>query len=462
MLKLKQNYKTKLKIFGTSAAICALGLPVLSFYTVPEQVKAAEGEEIKEWRTYNDITYMQEMTAEICNNSEGLPAKTLIDRRENSGYNNGGVENSYVVQKLENGDCWMGQNLKLDLGTTPGKFTSNDTDLEPGDMWPNVGALLRLNGAWVDSTTLPYYGKVEYQKPYGYYYNWCAATAETCVDSGEATSSVCPKGWKLPAKSDFEKLASYSASLESSYINPALGFEPNGTKGILVGGIFFPLAGRYVKGYGGAGAVDAFDSFGLYWSSTASTSDIAYNLTFSKDSDNVSTSSRNNRGTGFPIRCVANSDIHSTPLPTSDGTSLSVQVAPIISIDAVSGMTSTVTPSQITTGNITATVATNATFYQVLLHAEETALLPKDTAQNTHSIPTSTEIAPNKTGWGILNADGATYSAMATKPTQYYNESSTQESVMGTIHSFGVGVSVSSTLPADTYSTQVTVTAAAV
>ncbi len=88
------------------------------------------------------ITYMQEMTPEICANttkpigslatagnddwdgshygdSNYIPRKALIDTRDNK---------KYLVAKLADGECWMTQNLGLDLstGTT---LTSSNTDL---------------------------------------------------------------------------------------------------------------------------------------------------------------------------------------------------------------------------------------------------------------------------------------------------------------------------------------------
>lgn len=81
------------------------------------------------------ITYMQEMTSDICQhtslnrddpdaststNDYSKPVtKQLIDKRDNK---------PYYVARLADGNCWMTQNLDLDINATTG-LTSADTDL---------------------------------------------------------------------------------------------------------------------------------------------------------------------------------------------------------------------------------------------------------------------------------------------------------------------------------------------
>ncbi len=52
------------------------------------------------------LTYMQDMTSEICANTREHYTKQLIDVRDG---------NSYWVAKLKDGNCWMTQNLALDI-----------------------------------------------------------------------------------------------------------------------------------------------------------------------------------------------------------------------------------------------------------------------------------------------------------------------------------------------------------
>lgn len=69
-----------------------------------------------------DLTYMQDITSEICKNSALHASKQLIDTRDGK---------SYWVAKLKDGHCWMTQNLALDLNTSRG-LTPADTHLSTG------------------------------------------------------------------------------------------------------------------------------------------------------------------------------------------------------------------------------------------------------------------------------------------------------------------------------------------
>ena len=71
----------------------------------------------------DQLTYMQDMTPEICANTVSTDPKNpvetqLIDVRDG---------NKYFVAKLADGNCWMTQNLDLDLdGTTKLSYTTSD------------------------------------------------------------------------------------------------------------------------------------------------------------------------------------------------------------------------------------------------------------------------------------------------------------------------------------------------
>ena len=62
---------------------------------------------------------MQEMTSSICENSPQLATKQLRDIRDGK---------YYWVTKLADGNCWMTQNLDLDLSTKVA-LTPNDSDV---------------------------------------------------------------------------------------------------------------------------------------------------------------------------------------------------------------------------------------------------------------------------------------------------------------------------------------------
>lgn len=68
---------------------------------------------------FDGITTMQEITSDICANAWENDTKQLIDTRDG---------NSYWVAKLKDGNCWMTQNLDLNLTTTG--LSASDTDID--------------------------------------------------------------------------------------------------------------------------------------------------------------------------------------------------------------------------------------------------------------------------------------------------------------------------------------------
>ncbi len=84
-----------------------------------------------------NLTYMQDMTSSVCANTvaydgtniKGQPGsevtKQLIDSRDGK---------EYWVAKLADGNCWMTQNLALDLNSSKA-LTSSDTDLNSKERW---------------------------------------------------------------------------------------------------------------------------------------------------------------------------------------------------------------------------------------------------------------------------------------------------------------------------------------
>ncbi len=69
--------------------------------------------------TLRQLVYMQDMTSEICGNTTMEETKQLIDSRDGK---------KYWVAKLRDGNCWMTQNLALDLSTSK-TLTPADTNV---------------------------------------------------------------------------------------------------------------------------------------------------------------------------------------------------------------------------------------------------------------------------------------------------------------------------------------------
>ena len=180
-----------------------------------------------QWRTpinqLDDVTYMQDLTASHCANSDNGATATLRDRRDN---------NSYTIAKI-NGYCWMTQNLRLSRGRT---LTSTDSNVASSWYFPTADLTLGTSLSEArshpgDTTT-------------GYWYNYCAASAGTvCSEvSVNATYDICPKGWRLPTMSEQRSAAG----------------DPDETG-------FSPVAG----GYYDDGSIVATYS-GMWWSATTS------------------------------------------------------------------------------------------------------------------------------------------------------------------------------------------------
>ena len=291
------------------------------------------------------ISNMQDMTTEICNASTVGQTNRLTDTRDGK---------KYWVTKLKDGNCWMTQNLDFDIpadgltnenglaaktnlpdGTVwdsssdyapqptnttienvynnsnyystysfdPGMYVNNDPAAWTScnnywsggscDNWTNVSSMTAMTEERTDGTIID--GKT-YDAHYlvGNYYQWNAATAGTggeSVTSGNATGSICPKGWTLPtggsSSRQYNQLVS-AYSLSGSAGATALTKSP----------LYFIPAG-----YGLSGSLNFAGYYGLYWSSTANSSNNAYNFYF--NSGYVNPSNGSGRHNGFSVRCLA-------------------------------------------------------------------------------------------------------------------------------------------------------------
>ena len=156
-----------------------------------------------------------------------VPRVSLNDTRDGK---------SYLVSKLADGNCWMSQNLALDLtkgapivasnndGTTTIVVPDNSTEsgnVSPDDWLPPNEEELDWRSYKPQSSGAYYRGGLtksdspsgqgvsyDWEKA-GNFYNWYAATASTgseSMSSGDANASICPKGWRLPPVSGAKSL----------------------------------------------------------------------------------------------------------------------------------------------------------------------------------------------------------------------------------------------------------------
>ncbi|MBR3135218.1 hypothetical protein IKG54_01465 [Candidatus Saccharibacteria bacterium] len=153
------------------------------------------GFRIKDYRNMSNITYMQDMNSDICENSPESTTTadnrvTLKDSRD---------QKQYKISKLADGNCWMVQNLALDGGRILHSYDSNVTqDRELSANVPtNTTPSTSVSQIYSDGTTTT----DTYGSYYGNLYNWVAATATLGTESSglqNIQESVCPLGWHLP------------------------------------------------------------------------------------------------------------------------------------------------------------------------------------------------------------------------------------------------------------------------
>lgn len=199
----------------------------------------------------------------------------------------------YTIKRLADGNCWMIDNLDLGRTDISVDLTSSNTNLTNtitaatfnswrttyGTQTYDAGEFLSLSG--MDSTSRTAYGTI---------YNYYAASAGTISGSSnttDATSDICPAGWRLPTGGNFDefwKLYEYynsNAIIRAPLSDGGAAFARPG---------WFTNSGSQSKG-----------TFGAYWASTAAYSASRYNLSIG---NSVTPSNNYDRGSGYSIRCI--------------------------------------------------------------------------------------------------------------------------------------------------------------
>ena len=214
---------------------------------------------------------------DTCKNAATGTTYALRDERDN---------NVYTVAKLADGKCWMTQNLRLTGSRT---LTSSDSDVSSNWTLPaETAGTFDWGDTCVDtaynmkSTTATTYAS------YGNYYNWYAATAGTGTcsrSSGNASSSICPRGWRLPT-------GGYNREFQTLYNNY------NSASAMMSSPVNFAPSGRRE-----GSRIMLRDLTGYYWSSTADSSYYANYLYIA--SSGAGPAYYNYKYLGYTVRCVA-------------------------------------------------------------------------------------------------------------------------------------------------------------
>ncbi len=220
--------------------------------------------------TLDSITTMQEMLPAVCESASTGATKSLRDTRGNA---------SYDIVKLNDGRCWMKQNLRLTGGRT---LTPADSDVTSNWSMPTTLTGNSTNNQvpnWINSHTEPSSANFG-NTTYGVYYNWTVAVAMSDssslqTDGTNVNTSICPKGWKLPSKAEFATMISASGAATSSSFVTA--------------------------GFVNTVALSYFNSLGFYWSRTVYRNNSAHALRYNGGAS-ADTRGRND---GSSVRCIA-------------------------------------------------------------------------------------------------------------------------------------------------------------
>ena len=266
--------------------------------------------------TLNDISTMQEMTPRIVAKTPEGTTKQLIDTRDNK---------LYWVTKLKDGNIWMTQNLDYDIVAGDNIVSNNDGTTSIWNASSTYASQATITSVFNNSSDTGTYsydpgsnyipngtgtptaitctsannGGENCHYHQGNYYQYNAATAGTgeTITNTDATSSICPKGWRLPTSN------SYTENYSFGKLTNAYGITNNSDgssdSALLSSPLFFARGGNVYSG-----SLGNQGSYGDYWSSRAySDTNNAYGLYFG--SSLVSPSYNLNRNFGFSVRCVA-------------------------------------------------------------------------------------------------------------------------------------------------------------
>ncbi len=424
------------------------------------------------------------MTPNICQGMELEKQYQLVDKRD---------DKTYWIARLRDNNCWMTQNLDLDINTTH-PLTSADSDIEnswtpPANTQQNIitnfpshadrilsydpgeyiyttptqqnscgtSEISKLEGCpnWELVTGLSRSANEDERAHYlvGNYYSYEIATAGYTFDTGNAPNSICPKGWKLP-----ENQASIAGTaIVKSYRNLLdnygwvwnTGSDPDKASNSLIGKIgditydirlkplYFVYSGAVTSNHlNGAG------SYGSYRSSTAISVYWSYFIVLE---NSVNPSFDNARFSGASVRCVARSE--STP-----NNNIEIMINPMISLDVASEVVVEKSETNPSTANLDVKVSSNQK-YSVGISVSNPNLASTTSEVKIPSKSGLLNIAEN--GWGIKLSNDTNYTALTTSLQTFYTASGAEIKIIP----FIIGISTAPDIPNGEYSTDITITA---
>lgn len=205
---------------------------------------------------------MQNYTLAQCQSDAAEAPVTVIDKRDN---------NSYTVRYI-NGNCWMTQNLRIGSGV---RLTHEDSNIAAEATFTVTSTDMAVSFTEAKAYDS---GNIDY----GYYYNYCAATAGTiCTDSDstEAIYDICPSGWHIPNKTQAQTIGTNSSTNVAA-------FSP-------------VYSGHYYNN-----KASDIGSYGEWWLSTASSLAANRYFLYYYSGDLYYNPADYSRKYGLPIRCI--------------------------------------------------------------------------------------------------------------------------------------------------------------
>ena len=259
---------------------------------------------------------MAEFTQEQCETMNIGQTINLYDARDNS---------PYTIIKLDDENCWMRNNLTLNLTdeTTVNNLTPENTNAssaslislkngnrDNGEQYATQGLSLtewEPEQSYNDKPLIMTEYKNEYNQKerinsifydgmYGYYYNYCAASAgsycfgngnEEGTPSGNAIYDICPAGWRMPTNDEYYHFFSYGKQNLTNINRNDLNLS--------------------LSGLIDSGLLRSNESAGFWWSS--SYDDPSFMKVLLTNTDIVTTVAQK-RNMGLPVRCILRSTNH--------------------------------------------------------------------------------------------------------------------------------------------------------
>jgi len=288
----------------------------------------------------------------------------------------------YYVRLMEDGKCWMVDNLKyanfgehVSVGNNLTQDGTTDTTAPNMDvaMYADPGATNYCMGnADMPANTVT---------RCGLFYNWYTATRGTgdstvTTDGANVSGSICPANFRLPrdgviaANNDFAILNGWMAGLGApSFVSTSVaGWLPNG----FWRGVF---SGTYTGGFGFQG------SSGFYQSSTSGSATFAFSMSFSSSSITTGMFSVG-RYSGWAVRCVM--DAPTTPPPP---TNLPFGVLDVTPTTGWAGSRIDITSNNLFTNVTSVTVGgESCTAYEVMSTSQIACALPARAAGSVNNI----------------------------------------------------------------------------